>query len=132
MRNFAAEFKSAFYAIGLMLRLAEPTQKISFSTHVDRINDSLRKRGHMEVEGDVIMAAVIAWNDSDYRLQGSRYGQVAEVALDPWRGRAPSDSWRRLLLTAEPCARCRRETSFDKSASRCARSRQSIKRTPTA
>jgi hypothetical protein len=48
------------------------------------------------------MAAVIAWSDSDYRLQDSRYGQVAELSLDRHTGRAPSPAWRRSLLTGEP------------------------------
>ena len=51
-RNFADEFKRAFYGVGSIARLAEPTQKIAFSTHVDRINNLLRGRGHPEVEGD--------------------------------------------------------------------------------
>jgi hypothetical protein len=69
-RNFAGEFKSAFYAIGLITRLAEPTKKIAFSTYADRLNGLLRRRGHTEVEGDVVMAAVIAWVTSTigYRI----------------------------------------------------------------
>ena len=98
-RNFDAKFKRAFYAVGSVTRLAEPTQKVTFSTHLDRINNLLRRRGHTEVEADVVMAAVIAWGDSDYRLQDLRYGQLTEVSLDPLHntGRAPSPVWRRLL-----------------------------------
>jgi hypothetical protein len=98
-RNFAGEFKSAFYALGLITRLAEPTQKIAFSTHVDRINGLLRRRGHTEVEGDVVLASVIAWGDCGYRLQDLRYGQTTECALDPLHntGRAPSPVWREIL-----------------------------------
>jgi hypothetical protein len=95
VRNFDAEFKCAFYAVGSMRRLEEPTQKIVFST--DRINGLLRSRGHAQVEGDVVMAAVIAWG-IPFRLQALRYGQVAEVALDPYTGKAcSSDAWRGLL-----------------------------------
>ena len=98
-RNFAHEFKSAFYAVGLITRLDQPTQKITFSTHVDRLNNLLRQRGHTDVEGDVVMAAVIAWDDFDYRLQDLRYGQVTEVSLDPLHntGRPPKAAWRALL-----------------------------------
>jgi hypothetical protein len=99
VRNVDDEFKRAFYGVSSITRLAEPTQKIAFSTHVDRLNDLLRRRGHAEVEGDVVFAAAIAWGDVDYRLQDMRYGQVAEVSLDPLHntGRAPSPVWREIL-----------------------------------
>lgn len=98
-RNVEDEFKRAFYAVGSITRLSEPTQKIAFSTHVDRLNGLLRRRGHTDVEGDVVMAALIAWGDVDYRFQDPRHGQVAEVSLDPLHnsGRAPSPVWREVL-----------------------------------
>jgi hypothetical protein len=98
-RNVEDEFKRAFYAVGSITRLSEPTQKIAFSTHVDRINNLLRRRGHTEVEADVVMAALIAWGDVDYRLQDLRHGQLAEVALDPNHntGKPPSPVWREVL-----------------------------------
>jgi hypothetical protein len=98
-RNIADEFKTAFYGVGSVARLVEPTQKISFSTHCDRLNGLLRRRRHQEVEGDVVMAAVIAWGDCDFRLPDSRYGQLAECSLDPLHnsGKPPSPVWREIL-----------------------------------
>ncbi len=105
VRGVAAEFKSAFYAVGSMRRLAEPTQKVTFSTHIDRVNTLLRSRGHAEVEGDVIMAAVIAWA-IPFRLQDLQYGMVAEAALDPYTGQPPSPAaWRGLLDGSAPLPR---------------------------
>jgi hypothetical protein len=103
-RNVDDEFKRAFYGVGSITRLSEPTQKIAFSTHVDRLNDLLRRRGHAEVMGDVVMAAVIAWGDSDYRLGDPRYGQLTEASLDPLHntGRAPSAAWREILAGVAP------------------------------
>jgi hypothetical protein len=103
-RNVDAEFKAAFYAVGSITRLSEPTSKVSFATHVDRINGLLRRRGHTEVEGDVVLAALVAWGDVDYRLQDLRYGQTAECALDPLHntGRAPSPVWREILAGSKP------------------------------
>ena len=99
VRNVDDEFRRAFYGVGSITRLAEPTQKIAFSAHVDRLSDLLRRRGHAEVMGDVVLAAVIAWGDFDYRLQDLRYGQVTEVSLDPLHntGRPPKAAWRALL-----------------------------------
>jgi hypothetical protein len=48
-RNIADEFKRAFYDVGSITRLSEPSQKVVFSTHVDRLNNLLRTRGHPEV-----------------------------------------------------------------------------------
>jgi hypothetical protein len=48
-RNIADEFKRAFYDVGSITRLSEPSQKVVFSTHVDRLNNLLRRRGHPEV-----------------------------------------------------------------------------------
>ena len=96
-RNFAEEFKRAFYAVGRVTRLPEPTSKIALSTHIDRLN-GLLPRGHA-VEADVIFAAAIAWGDVDYRFNSPRYGQLAELSLDPLHntGRAPSPVWREIL-----------------------------------
>ena len=98
-RNFANEFKTAFYAVGSITRLPEPTQKITFASHCDGLNSLLRRCRHTEVEGDVIMAAVIGWGDVDYRMQDLRVGQITEVALDPLHssGRAPKAVWRAVL-----------------------------------
>jgi hypothetical protein len=102
VRNFDAEFKSASYTVGSMRCQAEQTRKITFSAHVDRVNTLLRRRGHSEVEGDVVMAAVLAWGDSDYRLPNSRYGQLTEVSLDPLHntGTPPRAAWREILRGA--------------------------------
>jgi hypothetical protein len=98
-RDFAREFKTAFFAVGSITRLPEPTQKIAFATCADRLNSLLRRCGHTEVEADVIMAAVIAWGDVDYRMQDLLVGQIAEVSLDPLHtsGRAPKSVWRAVL-----------------------------------
>jgi hypothetical protein len=90
-------------AYGLFHEISEPTQKITFSAHVDRVNNVLRMQGHGEVEGDVVMAAAIAWGDVAYRLPDMRRGQITEVSLDPLfnTGRAPSAVWRK-ILTGEP------------------------------
>jgi hypothetical protein len=98
-RNVEDEFKRAFFGVGSITRLSEPTQKIAFSTHVDRLNVLLQRRGHTSVEGDVVMAALIAWGDVDYRFQDLRYGQTAECSLDPHHntGRPPSPVWREIL-----------------------------------
>ena len=67
-RNVDYEFKLAFYGVGSITRVSlEAPPKIAFSTHIDRLNDLLRRRGHAEVEGDNVMAAAIAWGDVDYR-----------------------------------------------------------------
>ena len=71
--------RRAFYGVGSMPRLSEPTQKVVFSTHVDRLNNLLRRRGHPEVDGDVVLAALIAWA-IPFRLQDLQFGMVAEAA----------------------------------------------------
>jgi hypothetical protein len=103
-RDFAGEFKRAFFGVGSITRLSEPTSKITFETHCDRLNGLLRRHRHTEVEGDVILAAVIAWGDCDYRLPDPRFGQLAECSLDPLHnsGRAPSPVWREVLAGRAP------------------------------
>jgi len=101
-RHHKAEFKCAFYGVGRMLRLSEPTQKIEFHTHVDRINNLLRGHGHSEVEGDAVMAAIIAWNDVFWRKADRNLGQLLEVALDRYSGLPCSSEGWRGLLKGEP------------------------------
>jgi hypothetical protein len=98
-RNFDAEFKSAFFGVGHVARLSSPSQKIAFDGHVDRVNNTLRRRGHTDVGGDMIFAALIAWGDCDYRFNDRSHGQIAECSLDPLynTGRAPKSVWRDIL-----------------------------------
>src|SRR5271165_4867835 len=78
-------FSRAILFVGRCFRLEEPTTKYYLSGWVDLANNYLDKYNLETIAGDALIAAVIAASDVPYRLP-DRYGQVAELGLDQYRG----------------------------------------------
>ena len=93
-------FRRAMFAIGHQFRLAEPSTKIYYVTHCDRVNDFLTRFDMAEVDGSAIMAAIVCQSDISYRLNDPAQGQVIEIALDPYSGAKCSNAWAALLQGA--------------------------------
>jgi len=97
-RDHRREFKRAFFAIGRMGRLAEPSSDRYFHAIVDDVNRLLSGRRHAEVEGDAIMCAILAWADVQHRPADASFGQLTEVALARIGQGAPARPvWRDIL-----------------------------------
>jgi hypothetical protein len=97
-RDHRREFKRAFFAIGRMGRLAEPSSDRYFHAIVDDVNRLLSGRRHAEVEGDAIMCAILAWADVQHRPADASFGQLTEVALARiGQGTPARPVWRALL-----------------------------------
>jgi hypothetical protein len=94
-------FARAFVAIGCMYRLAEPSRKLAFSSHVENVGDVLGRMGMRGVPGNAVLAAIIGHGDIAWRAQDLRVGQLLEVALDPYVGRKCNNRWR-AVLQGEP------------------------------
>jgi len=91
-------FSRAMLFVGRCFRLEEPTTKYYLSSWVDLANNFLDKYNMETIAGDALIAAVIAASDVPYRLP-DRYGQVAELGLDQYRGRKNNNAWRELNVT---------------------------------
>jgi hypothetical protein len=90
-------FANAMSAVGHQWRLAEPTTKFYFSSHVDNCNNFLDRLGLPEIDGNAAFAAIVGHNDIPFRLADPKHGQLLEVALDQFKGRQCLNAWRGLL-----------------------------------
>jgi hypothetical protein len=68
-RNAPKEFKRAFYAVGRLGRLNEPSTDRYFVSSIDDANEILREHRLQGIEGDMLLAAVIAWGDISWRAR---------------------------------------------------------------
>ena len=94
-------FGRAMQFVGHCFRLDQPTAKYYLSGWVDHCNAYLDRCGLLaDVEGDALLAAVIAQSDVPYRLADfGRYGQPVELGIDMYVGRKTSNAWRLLKTT---------------------------------
>lgn len=97
------EFALAFQAIGLMWRLPAPDTRQYFRSHVDSANDLLQRLGlgDIEIEGNAVLAAIVAHGDIKFRLANRAIGQMLEIGLSPLSGLPCStpNAWRAVLAT---------------------------------
>jgi hypothetical protein len=94
-------FGRAMEFVGRCFRLDQPSTKYYLSGWVDYANDYMDRCGlFADIDGDSLLAAVIAASDVPYRLPDGRYGQVAELALDRFSGKKTTNAWR--LLKGSP------------------------------
>ena len=97
-RDHRDEFRRAFFAVGRMGRIAEPSPDRYFSAIVDDVNRVLSAHRHKEVEGDAAMCAILAWGDVAHRPADAAFGQLTEVALARINQGTPArPAWREIL-----------------------------------
>ena len=101
-RDFKAQFRRAFIAIGYMWR-TEPDPRRYFHAHVDSINDLLEARFDVvdPVDGPAVMAAIVAHGDVKYISANSRIGQLLEIGLNVSTGQpcGTPNAWEAVLAT---------------------------------
>jgi hypothetical protein len=98
IRDHRAEFKRAFFGVGRMGRLSEPSSDRYFHAVVDDVNRVLSARRLGDVEGDAVMCAILAWADVQHRPADASFGQLTEVALARiGQGTPARPAWRDLL-----------------------------------
>ena len=92
------EFRRAFFACGRLGRLPEPGADRYFVSSLDDANTILRSRHLSDINGDVLLAACLAWGDSRWRAPDKAMGQSLEVALaKPNTGTPARPVWREIL-----------------------------------
>ena len=92
------EFRRAFYACGRLGRLPEPSAGRYFVSSLDDSNMILRSRHLSDINGDMLLAAAIAWGDVSWRASDKNLGQTLEVALaKPNTGTPARPVWREIL-----------------------------------
>jgi hypothetical protein len=97
-REILDEFRRAFYAVGRLGRLAEPDAGRDFVSSLDDANMILRSRHLSDVNGDVLLAACLAWGDLRWRGSDKNLGQMLECALaKPNTGTPARPVWREIL-----------------------------------
>jgi hypothetical protein len=97
-RNHLDEFKRAFFAVGRMGRLSEPSDDRYFHAVVDDINRVLSARRLSDVGGDAVMCAILAWADVQHRPSDAAFGQLTEAAIAKINQGTPAVArWREIL-----------------------------------
>jgi hypothetical protein len=97
-RNAPKEFKRAFYAVGRLGRLNEPSTDRYFVSSIDDANEILREHRLQGIEGDMLLAAVIAWGDISWRAPDKNMGAQLEISLAKrFSGSPAKPKWRDLL-----------------------------------
>ena len=97
-RHNLEEFRRAFFACGRLGRLPEPSTDRYFISSVDDANEILRARRLKSIEGDMLLAATIAWGDLKWRAADKATGQSLEVSLArPNTGSPAIPRWREIL-----------------------------------
>jgi hypothetical protein len=92
------EFRRAFVAAGYMFRLAEPSRRKYFETHLGDVNEFLVTRlGLDPVEAPAFLAAVIAHSDVPWIDSNPSVGQVLSIGLDPYVGFRCRNAWQGVL-----------------------------------
>jgi hypothetical protein len=97
-RNHRAEFRTAFYAVGRLVRLSEPDAGRYSSSILDDANSVLRAHRLQEIEGDALHAAALAWGDVVWRAADRAMGQSFEIGISRLNQGSPARPvWRDLL-----------------------------------
>jgi hypothetical protein len=98
-RNHQDEFKRAFFAVGRMGRLSEPSDDRYFHAVVDDVNRALSARRLGDVGGNAVLCAILAWGDVQHRAADAAFGQVTEVAIAKINQGTPArPMWRDILV----------------------------------
>ena len=97
-REILAEFRRAFYSVGRLGRLPEPSADRYFVSSLDDAHEVLRAQRLQGVEGDAMLAAALAWGDVTWRAPDRAIGQLQEIALAKLNQGAPARAvWRDIL-----------------------------------
>jgi hypothetical protein len=97
-RNNMTEFKNAFFAVGRLGRLSEPSNDRYFVSSLDDVNEILRAHRLQSVNGDMMQAAALAWGDCAWRAPDIALGQQPEIALAKLnQGTSARPVWREIL-----------------------------------
>jgi hypothetical protein len=97
-RNNMTEFKNAFFAVGRLGRLSEPSNDRYFVSIVDDANEILRAHRLQNIEGDMLLAAAIAWGDILWRAPDKATGGQLEISLAKLNSGSPAKTkWREIL-----------------------------------
>ena len=100
-RHNLEEFRRAFYAVGRLGRLGEPSDDRYFVSMVDDANEILRARRLESANGDMFCAAVLAWGDVCWREADASVGQPLELGLAKiYQGTPARPVWRDILSGA--------------------------------
>ena len=89
------EFRLAMAAVGAMFRLDAPSSQYAFTHFLEEANIMLRRHG--TINGPALLRAVAGHNDVPWRASNRSIGQVCELGLDLYSGRACSNGWKRVL-----------------------------------
>jgi hypothetical protein len=97
-REILDEFRRAFYSVGRLGRLPEPSADRYFMSTVDDANEILRAHRLQTIEGDAMLAAALAWGDVVWRAPDKAIGQLQEIGLARLNQGAPARPvWREIL-----------------------------------
>ena len=73
-RDSPKQFRSAFYAVGRLGRLSEPSSDRYFVSSLDDANEITREARLESVDGDLFLAACLAWGDISWRAHDKATG----------------------------------------------------------
>jgi hypothetical protein len=97
-REILDEFRRAFYAVGRLGRLPEPSTDRYFVSSIDDANEILVSHRLQSIEGDILLAAAIAWGDCAWRAADKEMGGQLEIALSKLHSGSPARAkWREIL-----------------------------------
>ena len=92
------EFKRAMLAVGRLGRLSEPSNDRYVSSMLDDANEILRARRLQSINGDMLLAAALAWADCVWREADTPMGQQLGLGLAKLNQGAPAVAkWRDVL-----------------------------------
>lgn len=97
-REILDEFRRAFYSVGRLGRLPEPSADRYFVSSLDDANEILRAQRLQGIEGDTMLAAALAWGDVVWRAPDKAIGQGQEIGLARLHQGSPARPvWREIL-----------------------------------
>jgi hypothetical protein len=97
-RDNLEEFRRAFYSVGRLGRLPEPSADRYFMSTVDDANEILRAHRLQTIEGDMLLCAAIAWGDVLWRAPDTAMGGQLEISLAKLHSGSPAKpKWREIL-----------------------------------
>jgi hypothetical protein len=97
-RDSPKQFRSAFYAVGRLGRLSEPSSDRYFVSSLDDANEITREARLESVDGDLFLAACLAWGDISWRAHDKATGGQLEIALAKrFQGTPAKPVWRHIF-----------------------------------